>query len=356
MKKNIVLLVLLAMLLPVMTACKGFTDGEFLSVETYVDHGPDVEVSVVEVRNAVQMCNAVINLVESGAQSGILSVSSFVGGSVHFYMDQAIRQAMETNPMCAYAVETITYEIGTRAGKEAVAPKIQYRCELSHILQMERVTGLADTVSAVQAALLKHENAVVLRVSVFEEMDLVDILRDYAVSNIDRIMELPAIEMSTYPKMGEERIIEVFFTYQAKPDELNRMQWVVEPVFTEAKNSVSGLSQRSEKYEQLYRFLTNRMEYTLDSTAHPVYSLLIDGVGDSEAFARVYAVMCRDAEIFCDVVAGKHEGQQYYWNVVELDGTYYYLDILRCMELGVYELLPESQMGGYTWDRSPYIS
>ena len=120
MKRRIAVLLLCTVLLCVFSGCS-LGNSEYISVEPHKQQGSTADKTVLDVTNSTELYNAVIDLVESGAQKGILSVPSFGGGSLHFFVEQAIKQAKQEDPLCAYAVESITYEIGTRAGEEAVA-------------------------------------------------------------------------------------------------------------------------------------------------------------------------------------------------------------------------------------------
>lgn len=354
MKRNIAVLLLLGMLATMLLGCDFGMSGDYVSVEPYKEQNESVEKDVVHVRNSSQMYNAIVDLVESGAQSGIFSVASFTSGSLHFYLDQAIQQAMENNPMCAYAVEKINYEIGTRSGGEAVALTIHYRYELSHLLRIERVDGMDAAISIMEAAMDDCLLSVAVRVPAYQEMDIATMLLEYAIQHPDVVMEIPKVNVSAYPQAGRERIIKVDFTYQTSQEELRRMQSAVEPIFTAAELYVRSASQVREKYSQMYSFLMERSDYEIQTSITPAYSLLNDGVGDCEAFARVYAAMCDRAGLECYVVSGTRDGQPWTWNMINFRGTYYHLDLLRCEEESGFLPKTKSAMTGYQWDAAKY--
>ena len=113
-------------------------------------------------------------------------------------------------------------------------------------------------------------------------------------------MEIPQVTAAVYPDRGEERIIEITFTYQTSRQALRSMQNTVGPIFTSAELYVSDDSELEEKYSQLYSFLMQRFdEYKIQTSITPAYSLLRHGVGDCEAFTNVYTAMCRRAGLDC---------------------------------------------------------
>ena len=349
MKRNVAVLLLCAVLICVFSGCS-LGNSEYISVEPHKQQGSATDRTVLVVTNSTELYNAIIDLVESGAQTGVLSVPSFGGGSLHFFVDQAIKQAKQEDPLCAYAVESITYEIGTRGGEEAVALSIKYRFELSHILRIERVGEMSEALVLMEKEMKKCSAAAVVRVSAYDQTDVEKLLLEYAVNNPNLVIEVPKIEVNAYPASGQERIVAVRFTYQTDLTELRRMQDAVEPVFTASELYVRSAVQVREKYAQMYAFLMERSEYTYDHSITPAYSLLCDGYGDCEAFAAVYAAMCRNAGLECYVVKGTRDGEPWAWNLINFRGSYYHLDLLRCMEEEGFFPKARSEMGGDSWD------
>lgn len=97
-----------------------------------------------------------------------------------------------------------------------------------------------------------------------------------------------------------------------------------------------------------------RFDYKQDTSLTPAYSLLCHGVGDSRAFATVYAAMCRGAGLECTVVTGTRDGVPYTWNIVQDNGQYYHVDLLRCHVTGQFKQTRDWEMNGYVWDYSAY--
>ena len=154
--------------------------------------------------------------------------------------------------------------------------------------------------------------------------------------------------------MGASRVLEMRFSYQTSRDTLRSMQQNVADVFESAELYVSGDGDKWEKYAQLYSFLMERHDYTLQTSITPSYSLLRHGVGDSKAFALVYAAMCRRAGLDCETVSGTKNGEVYTWNVIADGDVYYYVDLVRCSQNGRFYPARQWEMGGYVWDYSVY--
>lgn len=354
MKRYFALAVLISALLFLLGGCGFWMDGEYVYVEPYEQLGSSGSKEVISVTTYMQLRNALTELVEQGAEGGVLSVENFNGASVHFYVDTAIRYVMTNTPMGAYAVEDITYEIGTNAGKAAIALEIFYRYDRSHILRIVESKDMEDMFAVIGDALAECMPYIVVRVPSFENTDIVQWVSDYSARNPDIVMELPAVESSVYPLKGEDRIVEIVFTYQTSRDSLRNMQKTVEPVFTAAELYVKNATQVREKYAQLYAFLMERTEYKMETSITPAYSLLNHGVGDCKAFANVYAAMCRKADLECYVISGTRDGAPWSWNLINFRGNYYHLDLLRSAQSGSFQPQTASALSGYVWDYSAY--
>jgi hypothetical protein len=65
-------------------------------------------------------------------------------------------------------------------------------------------------------------------------------------------------------------------------------------------------------------------------------------VGDSRAFATVYAAMCRSAGLECMTVTGTRAGEPWTWNIILDNGGYYHVDLQRSNLSGQFRELTDS--------------
>ena len=178
-------------------------------------------------------------------------------------------------------------------------------------------------------------------------------VQDYAEENPQTVMEIPQVSQSSYGT-GKDRVVELIFTYQTNRDSLRRMQSQVQPVFDSASLYVSGEGEDFQKFSQLFGFLMERFDYKFETSITPAYSLLRHGVGDSRAFATVYAAMCRSAGLECMTVTGTRSGEPWTWNIILDNGCYYHVDLLRSSANGQFREYTDRELGNYVWDYSAY--
>jgi hypothetical protein len=302
----------------------------------------------------MQLRDVLVDMVESGRESGLISVSNMGQHLITPYMNQAITHATRENPIGAYAVDQITYELGTTSGHSALAVSISYNHNRAEIRGIKECDSMEAVNKQISMALNNCEAGVVLLINGYRDTDFTQQVQDYADNYPEFVMELPQVTVNMYPEKGTVRLVELKFNYQTSRESLRDMQNRVKPLFDSARLYVSGEASAREKYTQLYAFLMERATYEIQTSITPSYSLLHYGVGDSRAFAVVYASMCRWAGLDAMVVSGMVDGNPRFWNIICCDGVYYHLDLLRCNEQGQMRIHSDDQMQGYVWDYSAY--
>jgi hypothetical protein len=351
MKKTAV--ALLALLCLLLGGCASWMDGAYHSVTPYMVSGSRDEGSLTSVSNHTQLRMALEDIVEDGAESRLISLVNFDTDKVKTHMEVAIRHILQSNPVGAYAVESIDYELGTTGGVPAMIVNVQYNNNRGEINRIRRVK-MNDARKLITTALDQVQGSIVLRISDYQVTDYAQLVQDYALAHPESVMEIPQITVNTYPQSGTERILELLFSYQTSRDSLKDMQRYVQPVFTSTTLYVSAEETEEAKFARLYALLMETRDYTLETSITPAYSLLRHGVGDSKTVATVFAAMCGKAQLECMTVTGTRAGEPWVWNIICENGVYYHVDLFNCYRSGGYRKQADSEMAGYVWDFAAY--
>ena len=329
-------------------------DGSYYSVKPHTQQSVQQDSDRVEVSDYQQIQQALSNMVQDGLESGLLSVGSFKEEITPRGISQAIDRVMTSDPICVYAVTDISFELGVNGDTQAVAVTILYNQNYPEIRKIRHVQDPQSAIQYIHKSLQLLETTLVLRIEGFETMDYSQVVENYARENPAQVMEVPQLVVSEYPETGTDRVVAIQFNYQTNREALRSMLSYVQPVFSSATLYVSGEGEQGVKYAQLYSFLMERNAYTVQTSITPAYSLLRHGVGDSKAFATVYAAMCRDAGLEAEVISGTKAGEPWFWNMICEDGVYYHVDLLRAHTAGTYQTYTDAQMRGYVWDYTAY--
>lgn len=350
MKRLIPILLIMVLL----SGCSAWASGDYHHVVPHKDDSGSTSSSNVTVSTYWGLRAALANLVENGAESGIIFVPQYDQVLVEADIAKAVDDIMNNNPIVSYAVEEIECELGMNSGQSAIAVSISYLHDKTEILKISRVQNVASGKTVIAEKLDSCADSVVLYINYYTQTDFVQMVEDYANENPHIVMEIPEVKVNTYPESGSSRVVELKFIYQTSRELLRAYQNQVSRIFTSASLYVNSDAAPSEKLSQLYSFLMQLEDYEINTSITPAYSLLRHGQGDSKAFATVYAAMCRESGMNCQVVIGTRWGEAWYWNLVEDETGWHHVDILRCAQETGYQIRTDAEMEGYVWDYAAY--
>ena len=349
-KRLIPLLVLLCLLLG---GCD-WMSGSYLSITPHQEQNYGVQSKDRTASNYLQLRTVLEEMVDSGMENAVINVAGYRQDLLDEGIVNAVMYASERYPRGAWAVDEITYEIGAGGGQPAISVNISYIHGRSEIRKIKNADSMEKARNTIVAALEDCSDSVVILVKDYYAMDFVQIVEDYMAENPNIVMEMPQVAVGVYPDAGSNRILEVKFTYETSRESLRQMQQEVRRIFASAQLYINSDATEEQKFNQLYTFLLERFDYDIQTSITPAYSLLSHGVGDCEAFATVYAAMCRQAGLDCQVISGTHEGESWHWNLIREGDAYYHVDLLRCNEEGMFYSRASADMYGYVWDYSAY--
>ena len=317
----------------------GWLNGSFVSVTPHEAPRQVSHTDTITAANYKEFVAALKQLVSAGTEVAAIHVAEYPAKALEAGVKRAVFDVKHNDPIGAYAVEEIQYEIGSSSGLPAVSITVVYRHNSTELQRIRRALGVTQAQAAIAAALESYQPGIVLLVSQYEDTDFSQFVQDYASAHPETIMEVPQVTQALYGTR-ESRVVELIFSYQTSRDSLRRMQAQVKPVFESAVLYVSGDGDDYQKFSQLYAFLMERFDYKQETSITPAYSLLRHGIGDSRAFAHVYAAMCRDAGLTCMSVTGTRNGEPSAWDIIREDGKY--------------REQTDEEMEGYVWDYSEY--
>ncbi len=349
------LLALCMALAVLMSGCR-FLPDNYVSVVPHTDSYPQqTEKEALTVENYTELKNALLSLVEEGAEEAVLTTGAYSGDIEQDYAT-AVAYITGINPMGAYVVDSIDREIIRAGTYYKLNLNIHYRRSHAELAKARTVRGVSGVRDAVATAVAESAERLLLRISSFEQMDFDAMVAELSAHDITKVMAQPTVSAEVVPNSGSVRIAELNFTYPRDPAELRVMQSAVNTIMNSAYGYVRFVASDMERAILLYSFLTERHDYIVQASETPAYALLCEGVADSRAFAEVYSVMCNRAKVKCTVVHGTKNGEDYEWNILELESGTWHIDVLADEQAGYREpnLRTDADMDGYDWDAQAY--
>lgn len=349
MKKQIALLALCLLL----GGCS-WRDGSYVSIKPHQHQLTGTQEGSLTASNFQQLRQVLSDLVTAGTENAVIHVPEYQQDLVEKGMQSGVHYIRDLLPLGAYAVDDVTYEIGTLGGQPAISVSISYVHGRSELRKIQRVENMEEAAEQIAEVLEQCGESLVMQVERYSDTDIAQLVEDFAENNPNLVMETPQVAVGLYPDSGSCRVVELKFTYQTSRDALRQMQTQVQRVFASAALYVSSDGEESQKFAQFYTFLMERFDYKLETSITPSYSLLCHGVGDSEALASAFSAMCRNAGLECRVVSGTRSGEAWFWNLIREGDVYYHVDLLQSKEAGDLRKMTDEEMQGYVWDYSAY--
>jgi hypothetical protein len=336
---------LAALALAVLLSGCSWMDGSYVSVTPHeVAQSQTGEGITGTVSNYAELRSALVRMVDEGSTEALFTLKAYPRDVAQKDVERAVEYVTKIYPIGSYAVASIDTEVGTGA----LSVDITYSHTAQELAGIRTVRGMDGAEKAIAEALDECADKLVLQISGFRDVDYNEIVAACAQRNPDRVMETPRVTFQDWPDRGEERVVELLFFYQTDRETLRAMREQVQPVFSSAALYVTGQASERTKFSQLHAFLMERFDYRYQSSRTPAYSLLCEGVGDSRAFAQVYAAMCSRIGLEAASISGTRDGEKHHWNLVRIDGVWYHLDLLSSSQ---FRPMTEEELTGYEWDR-----
>lgn len=161
-------------------------------------------------------------------------------------------------------------------------------------------------------------------------------------SNIDRVFqcvlndhpELFFVEGYTYTKYTryaqEDDILSVEFSgrYSMDPETAKQRQIEISHAVDEILAGIGGNASQYEKVKYVYDTLIRETDYMLGSEDNQnIYSVFVNHLSVCQGYAKATQYLLNRLGVECALVLGTVEtGEGHAWNLVNVDGSYYYVD------------------------------
>jgi len=102
---------------------------------------------------------------------------------------------------------------------------------------------------------------------------------------------------------------------------------VFEAAVKELLRAADGKTSDYDKALALHDALVKHITYQEAPNAHNAYGAIVDRKAVCEGYAEAYQILLQRVGIQSYIVGGTSKGERHKWNIVRLDGKYYYTDV-----------------------------
>ena len=351
-----------------LTGCAAMLERDYLSVTPHARLPAAADDSTtVWVETYPELVDAIFSLVSEHRESGVIRLRNWKG-NVRQNLSDACDEVSHDDPLGAYAVDRIKPEFVRIATYYEATVSIDYRRTAEQVASVNTVAGSGAIRGELRDALTSFVPETAFRVNYFDQAQGDDyiprLIRQAYYGSPAAALGLPEAVVNLYPESGQQRVVEVLFTYPEEPELLREKsqaltsaaQVLVDPYRTGLRNSAL--------IPVLYRALREHtglgeaQDAPLPApsvSGSTAYAALVEGQADSEGLALAYKLLCDLAGVECTVVDGTLEGTPRFWTIVTVEqNVHRHVDPSRAEGL----LLTDTQMSesGFVWDTQEYPS
>lgn len=155
----------------------------------------------------------------------------------------------------------------------------------------------------------------------------------YSGAEYDRVFLMVCMQepqffyMDTVYETGEQ-INVVKMHYDIPQEEIAGMRAQMDVAADRILSAANGASSEFQKLLRIHDGIAACCEYSSGDYQDEAYGCLVDGQAKCEGYAKAFLYVCRRAGISAMNVPGKiGKDENHVWNIVEMDGKYYNMDV-----------------------------
>ncbi|MBE6992926.1 MAG: hypothetical protein E7430_10240 [Ruminococcaceae bacterium] len=367
MKKAILAIMLLVSMM--LGGCSVMLEKEYVVIEPHNEqYVEDDRTDVLTVENYAGLKNAILSLVESGLEYGVIRTNNY-DGDVTEDLAEASYEVARNDPLGAFAIDYLTHDYNRIVSYYELHIYITYRRTREDIDSIVRIGSDSDLKENITQLLQNFGTKAIYRFSYYDEKDYDGLVEELCAEDPTMEFGNPQIAVSLYPESGVQRIVELEVQYNRDEQTLTTMR---EDLLRSVRQNTGGIqpdASEEMKAYRLYRRVVDNTEFdwdayeqlsegdlSRDSGTDTAYDALVGRKSLSEGIAKAYYLLCRELGIECMVVRGRNAGFDYAWNIININDEYYHVDCTAEIMDDNYQgyLLTDDDMTNYRWNDELY--
>lgn len=355
------LILLLCLLAGLLSGCGSVYKADYYHETDYVfpeppqgDASPQDKVTVAD---AAALRRELLDMVYAGQVERRIAFDPGYEGDPRADLEAACGVMHREDALWAYCVQNARFEVSHIVTHDEAEVWIEYAASalpVGEVLQLNYAAGLEKIL---RTAMESDSRRLVILIgnSRYSADTMADLVRTVYCADPGCAAIEPKADVYMYSGAGRQRLYDIELDYRLDDETLQQRRAELE-----AFDSVALLgTDRSGGMRALALagWLTENCKLTESGGHSSAWDALIAGEADSEGLALAYVLLCGQQGIPCQLVQGQRERQEHFWNIIELDGEHYHVDLSACIRDGIgngFLLNDESMWTSYRWDTSSY--
>lgn len=343
-----------------LSACGSVFNKEYVHISDYVPSTPDVanDAERVTVKNLGELKQAILELVSLGTGEGMIYFDPNYDGDATEDLADACWQVRTQDALCAYCVENIAYDLNKIVSYYEAKLSVTYSGAWQTAGDIVRLKYATGTESAVLNAFEQGMRRLVVLIdrSSLSGEDMQSLVTRVYRENPVSAPAAPTADINMFSGSGNQRLYEINLNYGVSSAELEARREALAELEPFSGLDVDALD-APHRALAAAEYLAGNCQYDAEGKENDAYSALIECSADSEGLALAYVELCRGLDLECQIVYGQENWVEHSWNIIELDGQHYHVDVSACISSGMDAgfLLRDDQLwGGYRWNVASY--
>jgi hypothetical protein len=350
--------------------CDNILEDDILNVTAHQEPVATPSDSIIEAGTFDELKTDILGFVAAYENTGEIRVDISYDGDIRDDVNLACGQIMNEDPLGAYAVSEITGSSTKIVSYYQVEISIAYRVTEEEFDSIIPISSIRYMQSDLEDKLYEYAPSMVVQTKgiTLTNDDAIRYVKEIYYDNPMHIVMMPVTSVEFFPDSGPDQIIVFTFGYtKYEANTLKVMEKSLQKSVQNIAESVSG--DDAMILLDFCRHLTDTVEYDTYTAASgeygdqyiaaTAYGALLNRSAVSEGYAMAYKALCDELGINCYVVLGEYDGKPHAWNIVELNGDFYHIDVSMCDTNGLSTsfLLSDTAMAEtYKWDETKYKS
>ena len=328
-----------------LAGCASMLEGEYSSVRQYSTDasGGTNPFPVIHANSYDDILDALITMITAGDKFGVIRIDAYPG-DVEQSVNEACMEISNDTALGTYAVYYLTSTVNRIISYYDAEIHITYKRTPLEIMNITPVSNTQELEGELQYYLSVGSGRGTISVTSPE------ITPEYIKSEVTRLYYedpalcaiLPSVSVAEFPPDGEERILEINFSYPYTVARMTDMQEKAVNAAAEMADAVREL-QPGEAVLQLCHTLAATVDYDLEreqsgstdfNRSDLAFGALIDGKASGLGFAMALKMLCNEIDVECIVIHGRRDSMDHGWNMIRLGNDWYHVDASIFTQVG----------------------
>lgn len=359
MKRSLTALLLSLCVLASLSGCASYFDKTYVSNRDYVppSASPEGEASGARaVEDYLDLKIAINALVLAREDSGVIDFKNYEG-DISADLAAACKEISNETALGVWCVDFIHYDLDRIVAYYEAKVNVIYKRTEEEVAALKYVNNSTGLYELLGDAMSEYEESLVVSVSATsigaaEIEDFID--RSYFSSPL-KYPNRPASTVEEFSAGGMQKIFRIDIDYGDGREALEAKC----AALTEAVGYYSATAASDAPEYSAFNLASELVNGCAsgEEFGGTAYDALLIGAASSEGMAMAYKALCDSLGIGCVVIEGRFDRVRHYWNIIELGGEHYHVDLSRTAEDGFSKTFlrdDDSMWGGYWWDNELY--